>query len=513
MRCDQFNLTFAEEDKKYFFGIYETEPAKFQFKNGDVNLILEVVDHVKNKLADSGIEYFQVHRRRKVSFANSCQLSVGLFFARKERTVDITVAQSGIHSMNEQEMKDNLFTKKLLQPMLELASKELKLVRHINVDIVKIVVNNKKVRAEVLCVFCPDKEDHRIGIQCNSPPNSAVFYWNISNFKKHIDLHKKSGEEKIDVEDSIPLDDENTRLEDLQILASEALQAEEGIAANMKHRRGNKNNRSVKKKTSMKRKKSDVNKAIEVVSKKFDSGSISTSNVLNTVLKQMKDQNLQNIKNTLQNNEKPEQISFRLDSSNLTAKVVKVSANGTCFFGSIAHQFYGSKIDSDDHKQKTIELRVEAVTYLKDNFEKFKHDLQGRVYEHAKTKIDVNELDRECRVFLNACLPLPSCYAGYESVRAISELKKINIITITEQGDCFFAVDFNENFERIVFLCHRLGVSRSNNNLHNIHRNHYDSVSEIDNNVLCAIAEYLNGRQEMSNQLNNNEKKGNITID
>lgn len=121
----------------------------------------------------------------------------------------------------------------------------------------------------------------------------------------------------------------------------------------------------------------------------------------------------------------------------------------------------------------------------------------------------MEEVHEKCHAFLNTCLPLKSCYAGYESVKAISEMEKLNIITISEDGDSYMAVDYNENYKRTVFLAHRLGAigkASGSTQTHNSHRDHYDSVSEITNGVLDKIVEFLNEsrNRKAATQMNDN---------
>lgn len=88
-RCQTYELQFEEKDKKYFFDIYESDPEKFEFKDGYINLVLEIVDFVKRQLNQYGIEYFQNSSRRKVQFHHSSKLSLGMFFARKENLLQL----------------------------------------------------------------------------------------------------------------------------------------------------------------------------------------------------------------------------------------------------------------------------------------------------------------------------------------------------------------------------------------------------------------------------------------
>lgn len=194
----------------------------------------------------------------------------------------------------------------------------------------------------------------------------------------------------------------------------------------------------------------------------------------NHLLQQISAQNLVNISATLKNSEQTEAMGFNVAGNTQHVKVVRIPMDGSCFFGSVVHQLYGLKVNSPENTQKTKELRAEVVLYIQKHFDKFEHDLKGRVFEHSRETINKNSIDAECRIFLNACLPLSTCYAGYESIRAISEIKKINIVTISEGGYSYMAVDFKKEFDRTILLAHRLTSTGSDLTSHNCDRQHYD---------------------------------------
>lgn len=228
----------------------------------------------------------------------------------------------------------------------------------------------------------------------------------------------------------------------------------------------------------------------------------------------MLDQNLKNVAATHNSaNKSVDEMSFSIDESIYKVKVVKIDPNGSCLFGSVSHQLIGCELNSTAHKEAASTLRERAVSHIKDNFDSYFHDLKGRVEEQSKKKIDASAIEGECHVFLNACLPLKTCFGGYECIRAISEIEEVNIITISEEGDCYMAVDFDPNFKQSIFLSLRLAASvssKSNGKIHNNNRNHYDSVFEIEKEVLLKIAELLSEREKRKAE---NKDKTNITLD
>lgn len=421
-------------------------------------------------------------------------------------------------------MKMNLFDRKL-KPLLESLPSSIRPVRPISLDMVKIIRNNGKIRADVECLFCSGPKKRMMVVQCNSSTNTDMYYWNISNFKKHLGLHTKSVTEKLnetDLDDQLLFDEENTEIGTLLMLRNKSEGKKNKTKNSIKrHRNYSSKNISFKKhlQNPDQLKVNDIMSTnvcviedvkIDCDKSKIDEivmPSISANDDMKTLLEQMSQQNLKNISTTRKHSENSELMTFNLNSKDEFVEIANIDPNGSCFFGSIAHQLYGCQINSEDHEYKTKMLRDEAVLYMKQNFDIFKFHLQARVYEKKSGMIMQNQLEGECRVFLNACLPNSKCFAGCESVKAISEVKGINIITISESGECYMAAKFKREFQCTVFLALRLGNTQASEFTHIIHnddRNHYDSVTKIDHKVLYKLAEHLTKMNDINEKFKNN---------
>lgn len=511
--CVRDKKTVDAMDLKHFFGIYDTATDRFRFLPGDIDLIKELVSSVQENINKYGENYYSSENQGKITHRDTLQLSTGLFFARKEKTLDVAVAQTGASSVNEQQAKENLFCKKL-KPLL-MSSNKLEIFHPVDPDIVKIVKKNGKIRAEVLCVFCPGEK--HFGIQCNQASNSNVCYWNYTNYKNHVKLHEKNakknnavGNEHEDTNDSIHEEDDASPMEILKQIQVQNNEVE--IEEDYKQKQ---TARAARKRILDHSKDQTFDSKLEKISPKKSQREISScctdsvdEHTHKIIVDQMLARNLKNVTATLRNSDKSELMMFKFNDSDQNVKVALINPDGSCFFASIVHQLYGFVIGSNQHEKMTASLRKNVIEHIQNNFNEYRHDLQGRVYENSTTKIDSDDLLSVCERFLNEDLTLDTCYAGIESVKAISEIKKINIVTISEHGECYFAVDFNPNFDRTVFLAHRLNsvCTKSNSRPHNTQRNHYDSVAEIDNNVLLTLAEmlYSSNLQKMKKQMNSN---------
>lgn len=500
--CQRDSVLFDDKDKQHFFGIYDTEPEKFRFRPGDVDLIAELVRRVNEKLAQFGEVYYS-SKGGKTTNRDTVQMSVGSFFARKEKTLEMVVASSGQFSMNEEEVKSDLFDSKA-KPILQ-SARDLKSLHSISDSIVQIIKGtgkySDKIWANVQCVFC-SKSKH-IRIQCIQPQNSNVCYWNLSNFKKHIDCHRKPQPENCAMENNEYDEDDKYEAE---FSAMAQKYAGPVVRQNLK-------SRIRKRKPSTTTKGSLPKKSNDGLDSNADLSEDSlNSNSSDIILSQMMTQNIFNISATLRNGDKTEFVQFKFNDRDEKVKVANVKRDGSCFFGSVAHQLYGSAINSTEHDEQKTVLRAEVIKHMQTHFEQFRFNLQGRVYEHSNGIVETEELENECRNFLNTTLTLPTCYAGAESVNAISQIKKVNILTISEHGDCYHAVGFNESFDRTLFLAHRLNSTCvvSTEKPHNAQRDHYDSVSEFDSSVLMRLADFLNAEKKQKQAKKMNENNNSI---
>lgn len=84
-------------------------------------------------------------------------------------------------------------------------------------------------------------------------------------------------------------------------------------------------------------------------------------------------------------------------------------------------------------------------------------------------------------------MPQPGCWGGFESLKAITNVYKINIFIFCENGDYYFADRFNDEYDKSVFIAFR---EASGKNRTDTNRNHYDSACQIDTNVLSECSKY-----------------------
>lgn len=91
---------------------------------------------------------------------------------------------------------------------------------------------------------------------------------------------------------------------------------------------------------------------------------------------------------------------------------------------------------------------------------------------------DGNKLEAECKRILGDLLPLNSFYGGIESLKAISEIYCVNILTIDDTGASRFMVAFKTSNDKTVIVSYR-------------NENHYDSVVDIDSSTISQYSKSL----------------------
>lgn len=159
------------------------------------------------------------------------------------------------------------------------------------------------------------------------------------------------------------------------------------------------------------------------------------------------------------------------------------------------HQRNNLKVASDEYNQKVANLRNEVLTHIKANLKRYERLLLGRVYAKRcdngeKTKIPV--IEEDCNKFLDNYLSKDTAWAGPETIQAVSELFKVNVIIFNEWGEVNCGNSFDSSYENIITLAFR--VSKKNEkreNVPNTQRNHYDSVIKICDEVMDKCASML----------------------
>lgn len=160
-----------------------------------------------------------------------------------------------------------------------------------------------------------------------------------------------------------------------------------------------------------------------------------------------------------------------LCSSDTDILRVKGINEGSCLFKALCHQ-----IDSKSDESSATNLRNQVIEYIKSNMAHFKDVLERRVDRYnvgkkRKRKLTIDE-------FVVNHLKKQNTYGGSETVLALKEMFKVNIITIDDKGLLVLPICFNQTFKRTLIIC-------SNGEFY------YQSVVSISSEVIKQISDDL----------------------
>lgn len=182
---------------------------------------------------------------------------------------------------------------------------------------------------------------------------------------------------------------------------------------------------------------------------------------------------------------------IKLQNEVNSIQVVSAPEDGNCLFTSLVHQLSDHQMVSTDMKSARGQLRAEVVKYIQENRDLFEFEIKGRVYDNLERQTSPKEinLETECTFFVNQLLPRNKYWGGSETLKAVSIMQEVNIVVFHEDGPCTIINPFGKIFEKTT--CVRLANSSSNSTKETILRNHYDSVTDIESDVIYSIAQSL----------------------
>lgn len=480
-KCTRSNTEMSQLDKENFFGLYASSADEFKLLRGERKLLLKIASFLTDlyeKDAEMFKSYCEVPKRFKIKndVANG---PVGLFYGKKRHK-----------QMNYAENDSNVLILQLfakLKPFFE-SFENLKPVRSITQDIIKIVDLKDGYRADVICVFCPSNDCgidallKRIVVQWDG-------HWNLTNFKKHIQkMHSKENPliSSKSVENSFTHADHNYSI----------LKFDESNSPS--NHTKNESAIFVKTEVTHSTLNTDINVSdIMDLPIEIDDSSAMTNNLRSVVYDQFSNQNIRLIELVFRMNEAKKHMSIKIDGQPHNLDVLKIPGDGNCLFAAFVHQIHLVKLNSTEHKVFTTELRQKVVNHIKQNLESYVRAIKGRLQE--KSELATKSPDytiAECESFIEE-LAKPNFWGGAETIRAVSEIHKVNVVAFNEKGDFYFPCGFNETYDRSVFLAYRLGP-KTTKSCRLIH-NHYDSVCTINEKILYKCSTILADKIQGSN--------------
>lgn len=528
VREDLFELLSTECDiddqtpLKNFYGLYHANKNKFRFMPGEKVLLKRIAEHVEKINTDEKkIEQFKPPNKYKISRKDTCRLFGATFYGKRSYEKKNRNELDDIVLDSEQQLDDRTPPEKLsLRSKLFRITKEKYESKYpslagnvfLTENMVKIIKNGNRIVGTVQCVFCAsEKKSKSITIQYDDK-NDGSYYWNFSNLFKHLKKHSSEGDADMNIDEVLNEDDNREMYTNYEVLENAIQNGEmdtkewgESIVD------GNieeldviviENNELNSSSETIAECKSTSCSDEEIVSSNSNDGTpfvidldINSNEFL--LFEQISSQNLILTKAIYSHNERKKAMNFTLNGLEAKVDVIKINGDGSCLFGSLAHQLFQHKVNSNNHKKAAKALRVDVVKYINSNVNEFLYEIAGRIQDEEERRLgyvqtktsDITE--EKCCAFLNTSLVKQSFFGGSETMKAITLMHKVNILCFNESGPVYFPLGFNSNHHKTVFLAYRLKPDSKDV------RNHYESVAEVDAKILFEVVKAVNQCETM----------------
>lgn len=462
---------YDSKQKSWFFGAFCTKPTSFHITNGEKKMIAMAIARINEKFSTSeNLEYFTkevyIQKKDRIAYEHCLFDSVfGLVFG------DVRAFKKAVKEKNIVEIRNKLFsrTKAVLD---KFQSDTIKQVQEFTLDSVNVSV---------------DSDDHVIGsIRCNfcdvSNMNGQIklFYktsgsWVLSNLTLH--LKRNHTHKAIPIQQSA-----DQSYADMDAAIEPILKVKP---------------------------KEDGTKAEELIDLKIEPMNQTNTNVYSKQCEDMlyTQMKLQLIKISNMAIKNKDKISDTLLNGNgrkvsKTLKFCEVAGKGDCLFLSIVHQMFGLTIGSDEHNARALQLRKDVSDYILANMDDFMVELKGRLYEEQLESRIIENFEHESKIFLEKLSQESTIEGGAETIKAVSRMENVNIVSVRRDGFCTLTCDFNPNSIRTLLIFYHTYKDQSKNN--NMKPNHYDSIvslSEIKVNTFAQqISQTENKRLVMLNE-------------
>lgn len=514
--CTKNGDQIDDDDKQYFFGLYQSTPDKFKFLPGEIILIKEIAKEVKKIVERDGLEAFVVPKNFNVSRKDSCRLFGCTFFGkpsnkRKRNRMKLNLE---CHDVIEDKIDEQPASKSLIVEFITKAKRQFELVDpklkgqdYLSENMVVIKNNGRRIIASVECVFCSmeKKSIRTMTVQYDIAKNN-VAYWNFSNLKTHFKQHV------FEMDPIHENDSSNHCNKSVEVDQTLNNQHSEGIH-NIQENDSSNHCEEVDHGTIDGNSEGEhtEDNSVDINDEKMitlsDESMLDTSgtsaedieqyeiteivgadSVEYAIYQQISQQNIALTEAIHTNNEKKHLMVFKLHTDPTKLTVIKIASDGNCMYASIAHQLFGHEVGSADHENAAASLRKATVEHINENFDEFSYELKGRVLEEREakgTKNRKNVTENDCKKFLKQ-LTKKSTFGGAESFKAISRMHSVNILVFVESEVHYFPIGFNSNYDKTVFIAYRLIPGSQNV------RNHYDSVAEVNLQIIYDCVSVLN---------------------
>lgn len=447
-----------------FYLIYAVSPQTFQFVPGDRKFIQKLRKRVINKISSDGEKYFQPQHlpknKRKLGLKGTSESLFGLIYGDFTRSQNLDVNLDLGARFSQGDLHNRLFgaARKMFGDYEdEIAMRG---SQSLSTDMVEVNVVENGIKGTVTCALC---RKQKTKVFCKTALGSNAFCWVLANLKKHI-LNCLQSENVLDI-DEIECNKNNN----IDLVESH-----------------NNNDNDINNLMDDNKNESMVQLDVTPVDQ-IDDETLQTD-YEDLLATQIMVQVLKMVNTVYQCKDKEEKVycDFGTRLRKLPIKICDVSANGDCLFSAISHQLSHVRINSREHQIHTQNLRNEVAEHLEANLPNYLFDLKNRLLESGEV-VNEQTQEQQCINFIKNKLSHSGTFGGTESFMAVSAIKKVNIIVFNENGTCYFASKFDPTHQETIMVAFR----DSNQGLENKYRNHFGSVTEIDQKLASKVSQYL----------------------
>lgn len=459
--------------KQYYGDVYASLPHLFKFSIGDLKLIKLIVDRVK----EAGVKYFA-----------------------SKRGNDAETKENLIERLKGADLKSKLY-KTIAKKLASCPFLSADLINQFDDSMVAVEINesNAVVTGSVKCLLCLANKIEKY-IKVTLQFNGNTFNWIPSNLTNHFQKHNTPQNHHInehtvvtspyDVDSmpepnfTSPHDVDNIDEPELNFTDAPIFAGADGEVGNLQN---------------------DTSIELDIQPVTTDEY---YKNMQDILFKQIGKQSYQMMAAAFGNNETEDEIDFELDNNQFKIKIIEVIGDGNCLFRSLQHQLQGEALNKTD--KSVTKLRKDVVNHIKHFTGNFHFELRQRVFEIEEKKCGKNrqrlqmneaELRKKCHSFLFHSLPRSYTWGGMETNKAVSNMYKVNIVILNENGTCYFANGFDVKKERTLLVSY------------NQHSKHYNSVSGIGIAARRVISRYLMKAIKNQNRLRDETKPIDLNIE
>lgn len=124
---------------------------------------------------------------------------------------------------------------------------------------------------------------------------------------------------------------------------------------------------------------------------------------------------------------------------------------GKCLFTALYHQL-DSNFRSDISQTKNVFLfRTNVVQHIKNNINVFMGDLEKRITESGRKFKNKQKIEKECNTFVDR-LGTEYGIGGIETIRAVSMIHKVNIISLDYRGSSRVPCKLNPDYRSLLLI-------------------------------------------------------------